>query len=85
MVAPACFKAAALCGLVGDGWGHQETEVRRCYNTLCLLLDLMRATVNRMRHNLPWVALTREKTPTEEAKVGLERVGSKMFAWSKEQ
>ena len=36
-----------------------------------------------MRRDLPWVALTREKTLTGEAKAGLERVGSKVFAWSK--
>ena len=82
LVAPACFKEA-LCGRVGDGWGHQETKVRRCYNMLCLQPDLMRATVNSMRCDLPWVALTSEKTLTEEAKAGLDRVGSKVFAWSK--
>ena len=36
-----------------------------------------------MRRDLLRVALTRKKTLTEEAKAGLERVGSKVFAWSK--
>ena len=55
----------------------------KCYTMLCLSPDLMRATVNRLRHDSPWVALTREKTLTEGAKAGLERVGSKVFTWSK--
>ena len=43
----------------------------------------MRAAVHHLRCDLPWVALTREKTLTVEARAGLERVGSKVFAWSK--
>ena len=79
LVAPACLKAA-LCGRVGDGWGHQVTKMHRHCNMLCLPPDLKRATVNRMRSDLPRVALTREKTLTEEAMAELERVGSKVIA-----
>ena len=43
----------------------------------------MRGFVHRLRCDLPWVALRREKTLTLEARPGLERVGSKVFAWSK--
>ena len=36
-----------------------------------------------MRPEAPWVALTRDKTLTEEAQARLERVGTRIFAWSK--
>ena len=63
LVALACFKAV-LCGQIGNGWGHQETKVHKCCNMLCLQPDYMRATVNRVRRDLRWVALTREETLT---------------------
>ena len=43
----------------------------------------MRTTVNRLQGDMPWVALTRDKTLTDEAKARLERAGTKVFVWSK--
>ena len=43
----------------------------------------MHAIVDRMRPETPWVALTRDKTLTEEAHARLERVWTRIFAWSK--
>ena len=63
--------------------GHQETKVCQCYNLRCLPPALVRVTVKRLRGDLPWVALTRQKTLTEEAKARLERVGTNVFTWSK--
>ena len=82
LTAPACFKAA-LCGRGGHGWGHHETKTRKVFNMLCMPPDIMRAIVARMRPETPWVALTRDKTLTEEAQARLERVGTRIFAWSK--
>ena len=50
---------------------------------LCLPPGIMRAIVYRMRPEAPRVALTRDKTLTEEAQARLERVGIRLFAWSK--
>ena len=50
---------------------------------LFLLPDIMRAIVDRMCPEAPWVALTRDKTLTEEALARLGRIGTRIFAWSK--
>ena len=78
LTAPACFKAA-LCGRGGDGWEHHDAKTRKVYNLLCPPPDIMRPIVDRMRPEAPWVALTRDKTLTEEAQEAQARVRSAAY------
>ena len=82
LTAPPCFKEA-LCCRGGHRWGHHKAKTSKVYNLLCLPPDIIRPIVDRMRPKAPWVALTRDKTLTEEAQARQERVGTRIFVWSK--
>ena len=73
--------------VAGEDTGVDTTRPRHARSTICsanlCLPDIMRAIVDRMRPEAPWVALTRDKILTEEAEARLERVGTRIFAWSK--
>jgi hypothetical protein len=82
LVAPDCFRAV-FCGRAGSGWGHQEVKTRKVFNLLCLPPDIMWTIVTRLLQDVPWLALTRERSFTPEAEAHLQQVGTRVYVWRK--
>ena len=82
ITAPAVFQSARD-GRTGDGWGRSGVGARPVFNFLTLAGAESTSIIRQFQPDSQWLALTREKTLTAEAKTLLGRIGVAVYTWRK--